>query len=471
MRNDGKTLAPARKSAPRLVLIDANRWRHGKPQRNWQTILFWSLLGLVLCAVLFLGAVAWALHDMGANVEQIKQLLQKMLPETALLLLTPAVFLLQCLGRMRELRVTENELVMRHAWRWLDRWFGWRMPLSHLQHARLQVPRAGDPLLSLILVISPIKTIKGQAMRMSRRLPLAAWAPRTRVDAGLPWGEWPAPAQEGRMSFWQRISVPLWDEAAKADLSARIARLPLPRMLAAQGLDVSTLPIETPMAGQLDLAQVPEFRMGMGLLAGLALACVLAMFVLARWHFFAWPFGLYLLLFPACAVLLTLLIWPKRDNVAKGMQRPLNARAEQAAQKNTLRHGRGAQKTRPGGAHLESCMTAIFLAVMCGGLAAWLMVAALLWTASRTQPMTPQVFVLDKSHIETGPIILRSQTQQVPDIHTDTQVSFWQRQPDGMTLELNVFHLGSWWMYDSEPIDEMRRCADAKAGDGTQPPC
>ena len=102
-------------------------------------------------------------------------------------------------------------------------------------------------------------------------------------------------------------------------------------------------------------------------------------------------------------------------------------------------------------------MTAtVFIGVMCSLLAAWLVVGGMLWAATHAQPATPQRFVLDKSRIVPGPIILRAQANGVPDIHIDSQVSFWKRQQDGLVLVLPVWRLGPWWMYDEAPIRALR---------------
>jgi hypothetical protein len=384
------------------------------------------------------------LRDAGVDARQLQTAWQRMAVryEYALVLLAmlvqPAVIWVL---NTRELRVSADGLELRYAWRWLDRWLGWRVPLGDLRHARLLLMRQGaDPLLGVQLVVD------SGAVRMwpPRRLRLSAWAPgagRSGSAAGQDrLGEWPAPGRPvSRMDAFL-MRPPELDDALCADLHARVARLPLGRVLRAHGVDVSAWPIGQAMPGQLDLARVPEFRGGLVALVLLALAGLAALVGLERWHFFAWPLGLNALLGAAFTALAAVALWPRRANVAKGVQ----GRA--------MRQGDMSPAARR-----ESAVAVAFMAVLCGLLAAWLAMCGLLWVASRTQPATPQAFVLDKRHIETGPVVLRAQAPGVPDIHIDTQAGFWRRQDDGLALTLPVFRLGPWWMYDGEPLTALRR--------------
>jgi len=431
---------PARERSPvlRLIPIDAVRWRRGRPQRHWKT-RFWqgALAGLLLVA-LFLAALTWLLHDAGVDADKLQAAWRRraLAPDTGLVL---AVLLLQPVVtwavQTRELFVSAEELRLRYAWAWLDRWLGWRVSLNDVRHARLQLgpARVADPLPTVELALQ----VSSRRPWEARRLRLCAWAPA--AGPGGQAGElsaWPAPqAPRSRLDIFLMRRAAL-DDAQCADLRARIARLPLGQALRARGVNVSAWPVGRALAGHLDLARVPEFRAGLGALALLAAAGVAAFVGLERWHFFVRPLGLYALLATVLAVPAAVALWPKQAHLLRGVQPEATVAVPPAARR-------------------ESVLAVAFMALLGGALAAWLGVCGLLWVASRTQPATPQPFVLDKRRIDSGAVILRAQAGGVPDIRIDTLPTFWRRQNDGLTLTLPVLRLGPWWMYDGAPIREL----------------
>ena len=100
-------------------------------------------------------------------------------------------------------------------------------------------------------------------------------------------------------------------------------------------------------------------------------------------------------------------------------------------------------------------MAALFMAVVGGGLCAWLALCLLvLWMARGpvAAPLAPQAFTLDLRHMPMGPIVLKAAGAGVPSIHTDANARFWQSQTDGQRYDLPVRRIGPWWVYDARPL-------------------
>ncbi|MBP7451673.1 MAG: hypothetical protein KA914_02630 [Ottowia sp.] len=434
--------APDNAAPARFVPIDASRWRRGLPQRSRLAILWWRLTPTLL-NLATVSIFLWLQTD------------RQQWQHVPLLCVALAALLLQLMKDWAvltsEVWVSSVELHLRYAWPWLDRWLGWRALLIDLQFARCIVSSphsAQDPLLGVRLVPES-RTLRGTSRPWAlRQLDLSSWARSAQGhEQSIAMSSWPAPrVPVSHMDVFLGRASRLQDTA---DLRTRLAQLPLAQALRAHGIDVSALLIEQAIAGQLDLARVPELRKGLWALGLLAVAAVVAWAGLERWHFFVTPGGLYAVVAGALMLPAIWALWPRRAHLRQALQavrnfgpRPDTPIDEAAPIAPTVQH--------------ESMTATVFIGVMCSLLAAWLVVGGMLWAATHAQPATPQRFVLDKSRIVPGPIILRAQANGVPDIHIDSQVSFWKRQQDGLVLVLPVWRLGPWWMYDEAPIRALR---------------
>jgi hypothetical protein len=473
--------------ARRFAPIDSRRWQQGKPQRGWCQA-WWVGLGIHLLVVLVGGGVAaWLAMRWGGQALNGAQLWGKLVKAglAPQLLLAFAAWLLHPVVRQalqtRELRLSDEALSLHWQWPWLNRWLGWSVRLADLNPAHLRLPpvAAADPL--------PMLQLVHRFSRWGAGLSLANWAPLHNKTVAM--APWPAPQHPPSRAdvFFMRTSRKL-NAAQLADVQARALQLPLGQALAQRGVQLQIKPGKH-LGGQLDLMRVPELRLGLALLAGLAVAALGLMVATQDWHFFRAPIGLFVAAALAASAVLGWVLWPKGDLAALGdealprstasrsttarppaartrhgaadrlaatrLTDPLTNRPASDGRANSAR-ARTQQAAWPwANPRREGRMAALFMAVLGGGLCAWLALCLLvLWMARGpvAAPLAPQAFTLDVSHMPMGPIVLKAAGAGVPSIHTDANARFWQSQTDGQRYDLPVRRIGPWWVYDARPL-------------------